>query len=308
MPSNDKKIDNNCIISFKRAKKDVYALMDEQKRQAEIIRELRAARPQVQQVSLDKDEFREELIKVYESIKSNYDRITEVWEYAESIKASTTRLSTSVKKLQKEQEKISRLAKNTSSETKRKIISLNKKISEKTAQLVVLKAEQKKILSLMKKTVKTASKSTTKKVSSKTSKFGSLQPNLELVEGIGPKYADKLKEKDIKTTKQLLVLGSTPAGRQDIAKRVRVNKKRVLEWVNRVDLMRISGVGEEYSDLLEEAGVDTIPELAQRNPENLAEMMAEINDKKNLVRALPSDSQVKEWVSQAKKLPRLVQY
>ena len=80
----------------------------------------------------------------------------------------------------------------------------------------------------------------------------------------------------------------------------------ILEWVNHVDLYRIKGVGSEYADLLEEAGVDTVVELATRKPENLHKAMLESNQKKDLVRKLPALSQVTEWVAQAKKLPRVV--
>ena len=82
----------------------------------------------------------------------------------------------------------------------------------------------------------------------------------------------------------------------------------ILKWVNRVDLYRIKGVGSEYSDLLEVAGVDTVPELAQRNAANLTETLAEANAARNLVRKLPTVDQVTDWVEQAKALPRVVQY
>jgi predicted flap endonuclease-1-like 5' DNA nuclease len=81
-----------------------------------------------------------------------------------------------------------------------------------------------------------------------------------------------------------------------------------LEWVNRCDLFRINGVGEEYGDLLEVAGVDTVPELAQRNPANLYQMIVEVNEEKEIVRRMPSESQVEDWINQAKQLPRIVTY
>jgi predicted flap endonuclease-1-like 5' DNA nuclease len=81
-----------------------------------------------------------------------------------------------------------------------------------------------------------------------------------------------------------------------------------LEWVNLADLFRIKGIGEEFSDLLEEAGVDTVPELAQRNPENLHSKLVEVNEAKKLVRRVPGLSQVQDWVAQAKELPRVVTY
>jgi predicted flap endonuclease-1-like 5' DNA nuclease len=131
---------------------------------------------------------------------------------------------------------------------------------------------------------------------------------LELVEGIGSKYAKELRKAGVRSTGDLLKKGATPKGRNEIAKASGLSKKLILEWVNHVDLFRIKGVGEEYSDLLEEAGVDTVVELAQRNPNNLYEGILATNNKKKLVRQTPSQKMVKNWVSQAKKLPRKIQY
>jgi predicted flap endonuclease-1-like 5' DNA nuclease len=135
-----------------------------------------------------------------------------------------------------------------------------------------------------------------------------MMAKLEYVEGIGEKYADKLRKAEVNTTDALLKMGSTPKGRKEIAEKSGVSDKLVLEWVNHVDLFRIKGVGQEYADLLEEAGVDTVPELAQRNIENLTKKMEEVNGKKKLVRKLPVEKQVKDWVAQAKKLPRVIKY
>jgi predicted flap endonuclease-1-like 5' DNA nuclease len=93
-----------------------------------------------------------------------------------------------------------------------------------------------------------------------------------------------------------------------LAKETGISGDLILEWVNHADLYRIKGVAEEYSDLLEEAGVDTVPELAQRNPENLYAKLVEVNDMKKLVRQLPSQRQVADWVEQAKALPRQIHY
>ncbi|MCB1171656.1 MAG: DUF4332 domain-containing protein, partial [Leptospiraceae bacterium] len=93
-----------------------------------------------------------------------------------------------------------------------------------------------------------------------------------------------------------------------IAKDSGLSPKLILEWVNHSDLMRIKGVGEEYSDLLEEAGVDTVVELAQRKAANLYEAMAKTNEKKKLVRQMPGESKIQDWINQAKKLPRVVKY
>ncbi len=128
------------------------------------------------------------------------------------------------------------------------------------------------------------------------------------VEGIGKKYADKLHAAGIATTDALLEQGAAPKGRKLIAEKTGIPEKMVLEWVNHVDLYRIKGVGSEYADLLEEAGVDTVVELATRKPENLHKAILEANQKKDLVRKLPALSQVTEWVEQAKKLPRVVSY
>jgi predicted flap endonuclease-1-like 5' DNA nuclease len=128
------------------------------------------------------------------------------------------------------------------------------------------------------------------------------------IEGVGPKYAQKLKAAGVGSTDMLLKMGATPKGRKDLAEKSDISEHLILEWVNHVDLFRIKGVGEEYADLLEEAGVDTVPELAQRKPENLVEKMAEVNKAKKLVRRLPVLSQVTSWVDQAKKLPRMISY
>jgi predicted flap endonuclease-1-like 5' DNA nuclease len=128
------------------------------------------------------------------------------------------------------------------------------------------------------------------------------------VEGIGETYAQKLQAAGIATTEALLEQGASPKGRQGIAEKTGISEKTILEWVNRVDLFRIKGIGEEYSDLLEVAGVDTVPELAQRNAENLYQKLVAANQEKKRVRKLPSQAEVGDWVEQAKKLPRVVTY
>jgi predicted flap endonuclease-1-like 5' DNA nuclease len=133
-------------------------------------------------------------------------------------------------------------------------------------------------------------------------------PPLEEVEGIGSAYAKKMRDAGIDNTDELLSKGATPKGRQAIAAGSGISPKLILEWVNHVDLFRIHGVGEEYADLLEAAGVDTIPELAQRNAENLHTKLVEVNQKKKLVRQLPSEGQVAQWIEQARKLPRVITY
>jgi predicted flap endonuclease-1-like 5' DNA nuclease len=128
------------------------------------------------------------------------------------------------------------------------------------------------------------------------------------VEGIGKKYAGTLIKAGVKTTDALLKAGSTPKGRKALADQTGIGDAMILKWVNHVDLYRIKGVGSEYSELLEAAGVDTIPELAQRNAANLVQKIVEVNVAKKLVRKLPVESQIANWIEQAKKLPRVINY
>jgi len=132
--------------------------------------------------------------------------------------------------------------------------------------------------------------------------------NIIDIEGVGPVYAKKLEAAGITTVEALLKAGATPKGREELAEKLGISKGLILEWVNHADLFRIKGVAEEYSDLLEEAGVDTVVELAQRNPENLHEKLLAVNAEKKLVRRDPSLKEVQSWVEQAKNLPRMITY
>lgn len=132
--------------------------------------------------------------------------------------------------------------------------------------------------------------------------------NLSKVEGIGDTYSKKLKSAGVNSTEALLNQGSTPKGRKSLAEKAGISETLILKWVNHVDLFRIKGIGEEYSDLLEQAGVDTVVELAQRNSDNLYQKMVSTNQEKRLVRKLPTQAQVKDWIEQAKKLPRVINY
>lgn len=131
---------------------------------------------------------------------------------------------------------------------------------------------------------------------------------LKEIEGIGESYAEKLKTAGVKSVEALLEKGATPKGRQGLAEASGISEKLVLEWVNRADLFRIKGISTQYSDLLENSGVDTVVELAHRNPDNLYAKMNEVNTAKNLVRRLPTAKQVADWVAEAKSLPRAVEY
>jgi predicted flap endonuclease-1-like 5' DNA nuclease len=120
------------------------------------------------------------------------------------------------------------------------------------------------------------------------------------IEGIGKTYAEKLTSLGITTTEKLLETCGTKQGRATAAEQTGISEKQILEWVNLSDLYRINGVAKQYSDLLEEAGVDTVAELAQRNPYNLFNKMLEVNKEKNLVNRTPWLSSVESWVKQAK--------
>lgn len=128
------------------------------------------------------------------------------------------------------------------------------------------------------------------------------------IEGIGPERAEKLKAIGVKTTDDLLSRAGTAKGRKEVAATTGLSEALILDWVNRADLFRIKGIGTQYSDLLEAAGVDTVVELARRNVAHLLQKLSEVNDQKHLVRALPSEGVVAGWIEQAKALPRMVEY
>lgn len=131
---------------------------------------------------------------------------------------------------------------------------------------------------------------------------------IEYVEGIGAVYGQKLRGIGISTILDLMVNGATRRGRKHIADESGISQSLILTWVNHVDLFRIKGVAQEYADLLEQSGVDTVVELAQRNPANLHKRMLDINEQKSLVRRAPHASEVQSWVEQAKNLRRLIHY
>jgi predicted flap endonuclease-1-like 5' DNA nuclease len=126
------------------------------------------------------------------------------------------------------------------------------------------------------------------------------------IEGIGEAYAAKLAEAGIASLESLLTTCSQKSGRKETAEKTGISEKLLLGWANRADLSRIKGVSTQYADLLECAGVDTVPELAQRNAANLHARMAEVNEEKKLVRQVPGLAQVEDWVGQAKDLPRVI--
>ena len=132
---------------------------------------------------------------------------------------------------------------------------------------------------------------------------------IEEVEGIGPAYAAKLTTAGVDTTDELPERGATPAGRKSLEGATGITHALILEWVNHVDLMRIKGVGSEYSDLLEAAGVDSPAELAQRNAANLARTFQELDAARpNTVRRVPSEETIAGWIRQAKSLGKTVEH
>jgi predicted flap endonuclease-1-like 5' DNA nuclease len=133
-------------------------------------------------------------------------------------------------------------------------------------------------------------------------------PNVIHIEGIGEVYAGKLLGAGVPTTEALLEAGATPQGRDALAEKTGIGHGLILKWVNRADLFRIKGIGEQYSDLLAAAGVETVVELAQRVPDHLHRRLVEINEAKRLVRHVPGPDHVADWVAQAGKLPRVVSY
>lgn len=131
---------------------------------------------------------------------------------------------------------------------------------------------------------------------------------IEEIEGIGPVMGEKFRAAGVNNTDKLLEKGATPKGRKELAEATGISSKLILKFVNMADLFRITGIGQEFSELLEAAGVDTVPELAQRNAENLTAKMEEVNEAKKLTRRTPSLTEVTKWINEAKTLPRAIEY
>lgn len=132
--------------------------------------------------------------------------------------------------------------------------------------------------------------------------------SIDYIEGIGTVSARKLRKTGVRTTEALLKRAGNKRGRRELAEATKLAEKAILEWVNRADLMRVKGIGSEYSDLLEAAGVDTVKELRRRNPEALLAKMSQLNDQKRLVRRLPTLGMVGAWVEHAKSLEAAVSH
>jgi predicted flap endonuclease-1-like 5' DNA nuclease len=132
--------------------------------------------------------------------------------------------------------------------------------------------------------------------------------SIEDIEGIGPVKGEKFRAAGVKDTDALLEASKTPKQRANLAEKTGLSTTEILKFANFADLYRINGVGSEYSELLEAAGVDTVAELATRNPASLTQALAETNEAKNLTRRVPSEAEVTKWIAQAKELPRVLEY
>lgn len=128
------------------------------------------------------------------------------------------------------------------------------------------------------------------------------------IEGIGPAYAEKLEQAGVSTVDVLLEKGKTPAGRKSLEEETGIDHKRILDWVGMADLFRVNGVASQFAELLKGASVDTVKELRNRNAENLQAKMVEVNEEKNLTKAVPSVAQVSKWIEDAKEMEPVVTY
>jgi len=131
---------------------------------------------------------------------------------------------------------------------------------------------------------------------------------IEEIEGIGPSYGKTLAMAGVHTTERLLELGASSKGRNELSELTGISSAVILKWCNQADLMRVKGIGRQYAELLEAAGVDTVKELRNRNPENLTAALEAVNEKKRLARALPAVSVVRSWVERARDLNPAITY
>ena len=128
------------------------------------------------------------------------------------------------------------------------------------------------------------------------------------IQGVGPVYAEKLVAVGVKDTDTLLEKCAKPAGRKALAEETGISPKLILTWTNHVDLYRIQGIGPQFAELLEAAGVDTVKELKHRVPANLQKKLEEVNAEKNLTNRVPSEKEIEKMIAQAKELPPVMEY
>jgi len=138
--------------------------------------------------------------------------------------------------------------------------------------------------------------------------------HIQKVRGIDIVLGGKLKQIGIETTEDLLARTAKPEDRKALAEKIGVSPELVLEWANRADLLRIDGMDQDYSDLLEVARVDTMVELSKRVPENLLKTLIEVNKEKKVAYKFayflkyPKLEEVQHWIEQAKAMPRKLVY
>ncbi len=133
-----------------------------------------------------------------------------------------------------------------------------------------------------------------------------MSKSIQSVEGIGPKFGEILKEAGVSTTDKLLEAACSKKGRKELSEKTSLSESNILKWVNMCDLFRIKGVAGQFAELLEGSGVDTVKELRNRNAENLADKMAEVNEQKHICKVSPGVSVVSDWIDQAKSLEPMV--
>jgi predicted flap endonuclease-1-like 5' DNA nuclease len=131
---------------------------------------------------------------------------------------------------------------------------------------------------------------------------------IDAIAGLDPKSATRFRKSRVRTTEALLKRAATRRGRKELAASTGLDEKQILVWVNRADLMRVKGIGSEYSELLEAAGVDTIKELRRRNHVSLAKKMIQLNESQRLVQRLPTEGMVERWVAHAGQLDPIITY
>ncbi len=131
---------------------------------------------------------------------------------------------------------------------------------------------------------------------------------IDAIAGLDPKSATRFRKSRVRTTEALLKRAASRRGRKELADSTGLDEKQILVWVNRADLMRVKGIGSEYSELLEAAGVDTIKELRRRNHVSLAKKMIQLNESQRLVQRLPTEGMVERWVAHAGQLDPIISY
>lgn len=128
------------------------------------------------------------------------------------------------------------------------------------------------------------------------------------IEGVGEVYASKLIQAGVETAEEYLEMCATPAGRKSLAEKTEISPTLILKWANHTDLFRVPGVGPQFAELLEAAGVDTVKELRHRNPASLAAKLEEVNEVKKLTRRVPSEKEVAKMIDAAKELEPKMTY